>query len=106
MPLIKCPDCGKEVSSYAKVCPNCGYPIAELGGEPLQAVHQEKVEEKPVKKPLIKRCSQCTHYGDLKKWSSFLNTYRKAGKGCTLSGKEEYECIPLFCADYNWNGKK
>lgn len=27
MALIKCPDCGKEVSSSAKNCPNCGAPI-------------------------------------------------------------------------------
>lgn len=28
MALIKCSECGKEVSSKAKVCPNCGNPIA------------------------------------------------------------------------------
>lgn len=27
MALIKCPDCGKEVSSRAPACPNCGCPI-------------------------------------------------------------------------------
>ena len=27
MPLIKCPGCGKDVSSIAKACPNCGEPI-------------------------------------------------------------------------------
>ena len=27
MSLIKCIECGKEISSSAKVCPNCGYPI-------------------------------------------------------------------------------
>lgn len=26
MPLIKCPDCGKEISSRAKACPFCGCP--------------------------------------------------------------------------------
>lgn len=31
MPLIKCPDCGKEVSDKAPVCPNCGRPIAPTG---------------------------------------------------------------------------
>lgn len=30
MSLIKCPECGKEVSDRANACPNCGYPIAEL----------------------------------------------------------------------------
>lgn len=27
MALIKCPECGKEISDKATVCPNCGYPI-------------------------------------------------------------------------------
>ncbi len=28
MALIKCSECGKEVSDKAKACPNCGNPIA------------------------------------------------------------------------------
>ncbi|MBR3804685.1 MAG: zinc ribbon domain-containing protein [Clostridia bacterium] len=28
MALINCPECGKQVSSVAKVCPDCGFPIA------------------------------------------------------------------------------
>lgn len=28
MPLIPCPDCGREVSDRAPSCPNCGAPIA------------------------------------------------------------------------------
>lgn len=27
MALIKCPECGKEISDQATSCPNCGYPI-------------------------------------------------------------------------------
>lgn len=27
MALIKCPECGKEFSSYAKACPQCGFPV-------------------------------------------------------------------------------
>ena len=27
MALIKCPECGKSISSFAKCCPNCGCPI-------------------------------------------------------------------------------
>ena len=27
MALIKCPECGKDVSSEAASCPYCGYPI-------------------------------------------------------------------------------
>lgn len=38
MALIKCPECGKEVSSAAPSCPGCGYPVAAeapaAGNEP------------------------------------------------------------------------
>lgn len=30
MALLKCPDCGKEVSSKAERCPNCGCPIDDI----------------------------------------------------------------------------
>ena len=29
MAMIKCPECGKEVSSAAPSCPNCGMPLSE-----------------------------------------------------------------------------
>ena len=29
MALIQCPECGKEISSSAKNCPGCGYPISK-----------------------------------------------------------------------------
>lgn len=29
MSMIKCPECGKEVSDKADECPNCGNPISE-----------------------------------------------------------------------------
>jgi membrane protein YdbS with pleckstrin-like domain len=29
MALIACPECGKEVSTEAKACPSCGYPLRE-----------------------------------------------------------------------------
>ena len=30
MALIKCPECGKEISDKAKVCINCGCPVDEV----------------------------------------------------------------------------
>ena len=31
MALIKCPECGKEISDKAKKCPNCGYSNKKSG---------------------------------------------------------------------------
>lgn len=33
MALVKCPECGKEVSNSAAVCPNCGYGIKKYYDE-------------------------------------------------------------------------
>lgn len=30
MALIKCPECGKEISDKAKTCINCGCPLSEM----------------------------------------------------------------------------
>lgn len=30
MALIKCPECGKEISDKASACPNCGCPLSEI----------------------------------------------------------------------------
>ncbi len=66
MALIKCPECGKEVSDKAKACPNCGYPVASIkikketpiqaedsagNGESLEAnkKHQTAVKKKKSK---------------------------------------------------------
>lgn len=33
MALINCPECGKKISDKAGACPNCGFPIAQVGAE-------------------------------------------------------------------------
>lgn len=40
MSLIKCPECGKEISDKASVCPNCGCPASEWKKD----VIEEKIE--------------------------------------------------------------
>lgn len=30
MALVKCPECGREVSDRAGVCPNCAFPLSSL----------------------------------------------------------------------------
>lgn len=34
MALIKCSECGKEISNQAAACPNCGMPIQQTTGAP------------------------------------------------------------------------
>src|SRR5262245_17983339 len=40
MALINCPECGKQVSTAAKECPNCGYPVAERLPQTVQAAEK------------------------------------------------------------------
>ena len=42
MALIKCPECGNEVSSIADTCPKCGYPVKKY----LNFMSQEIIENK------------------------------------------------------------
>lgn len=37
MPMIKCPECGKEVSDLASSCPNCGFPLGYNAGNTAPA---------------------------------------------------------------------
>lgn len=46
MALIKCPECGKEVSNKAESCINCGYPIRGIEDEIKSEAEVEKTELK------------------------------------------------------------
>lgn len=37
MALVKCPECGKDISSNADACPHCGNPMRKSGGGPKTA---------------------------------------------------------------------
>ena len=50
MAVVLCPDCKKEISDTAKVCPNCGYPY----GKNLTLYTTAK--------SLMKSCSTSTEY--------------------------------------------
>jgi len=46
MALIRCPECGREVSSEAPACPSCGYPLKAKGAssaEPQSALQSPHV---------------------------------------------------------------
>lgn len=52
MALIKCPECGKEISDRAEACPNCAYPIAQLSGNHKTSEETEKTQGIAVQKPI------------------------------------------------------
>ena len=41
MALIKCPECGKEISDKAKCCIHCGYPLDELKEKTSNIINNE-----------------------------------------------------------------
>ena len=44
MALIPCPECGKDISSEAEACPDCGHPIKPRVAEPeFRAYTRRKV---------------------------------------------------------------
>ena len=45
MPLIACPECGREVSTEATACPACGYPVAEKVASPATLKTDELLAE-------------------------------------------------------------
>lgn len=47
MALIKCPECDKQISSMAHICPNCGFPIADNQAQP--AAVPKSLKQKSVK---------------------------------------------------------
>ena len=48
MALIKCPECGREISDKAFSCPGCGYPYIQEEKERLDKIRQEKLREKEI----------------------------------------------------------
>ncbi|WP_026524721.1 zinc-ribbon domain-containing protein [Butyrivibrio sp. MB2005] len=46
MGLIKCPDCGKEISDLAPSCPNCGRPMLKVVSDEDTSVATESMESK------------------------------------------------------------
>ncbi len=49
MPLIKCPECGKEISDQAVKCPNCGFPVQKESSAPPAPGTWERYRTGPAK---------------------------------------------------------
>ena len=54
MALIKCADCGKDVSEHAKECPNCGCPVAfSLSAQTQTPPQRQAAPASPASKPAV-----------------------------------------------------
>lgn len=47
MALTKCTECEKEISSFATVCPNCGFPVQQNGASEETQTTQDKIKNAP-----------------------------------------------------------
>ena len=43
MALIKCPECGRQVSEFAESCPDCGYPVAKMASKAKEIQREEEL---------------------------------------------------------------
>ena len=50
MALIKCPECGKEISDKAPACIHCGFPLIELKKEGTCKINGHEVDMIRIKK--------------------------------------------------------
>ena len=62
MALIKCPECGKEISDKSKQCIHCGYPLDELNQNKLFCLELMPVEINQ-KVKTIKAVREVTGFG-------------------------------------------
>lgn len=62
MALIKCPECGKEISSKARACPNCGYPLKKSARRAMHELRREaeRAESQKAAATMKKSVSQIT----------------------------------------------
>lgn len=64
MALIKCPECGKEISDRAAACPNCGCPIKSISTAGTPSYAQIRV---------VLRTAKLTIAGQSAKQGSIIN---------------------------------
>ncbi len=45
MALIRCPECGREISDKAVSCPGCGYPLAEQPDDTARRLEEAREKD-------------------------------------------------------------
>jgi len=82
MSLIKCPDCGHEVSDQATACVYCGFPIARLRSAAIRSDPNHPV------------CPKCggTYTGRIS-LAYKVAAHRAIGNGRKTFAGKEYQCL-------------
>ena len=75
MSLIKCPECGKEVSDKSVTCISCGFPLANAV---INRSLNEKIEQKPFEKDSHQYAEENTQPGKSVTYASQETTQKKA----------------------------
>jgi hypothetical protein len=97
MALIKCPECGKEVSDKAVACPNCGCPVSEQFSKNED---NEIVNDKD-EKSFFTVCNKCGRF-DFTKTLRIENTVKSQGyPTCMWCGGE----IKVLAGKKQWMKK-
>lgn len=85
MALITCPECGKQVSSLAPMCPNCGYPIASMNSNP----ETEKAAPKSSTQQSKYKYSQCKP----SEYENKKNKFKYSGSASAILIPDDVTCI-------------
>lgn len=94
MSLLKCPDCGKLISSRASACPDCGCPQKYFGTEECdQSMPALKEKEKPRKEIEfnILKGYKVTYDEEVTKWASIYGEYLKIAYLSKETLQNEYD---------------
>lgn len=89
MSIIKCPECGNQVSSNASMCPNCGCP--------MEVINEVNISKRCVEcgQQLPQHVAACPHCGCP---VSESNTSAQSQSNSALNSKFKYaELITIFC---------
>jgi len=74
MALVRCPECGAEVSDSANVCMGCGFPLRELAGNGHTPLDGGRAGGAPYVSPYLPVQETVNNFSI---WQGFVNGWRK-----------------------------
>ena len=107
MALIKCPECGKEISDKSKICIHCGYPISEHENKPdgYIKVDGELCDISKLKK-MYEKYSKSDRKDIRRKYNEIYINYCKTGKKIELSSRDSWTSLGQWVGNkFNWYQK-